>query len=170
MQVQVQVQPQQQQIQENTSQQQPVQQNTEQQIVQVCTSISIISLNLLIINFPNCWLLFSGADPGSAARSDAGPGSSSALWLPSTATRCDYCTADSVWGAYRRAAPTSKYKTNSQDCKYLVSHFEFNIFHLYTGISCKRSWWQLLQGDSRSKFRQWGPSLPPSIKTVQRGE
>lgn len=129
-----------------------------------------ISLNLLIINFPNCWLLFSGADPGSAARSDAGPGSSSALWLPSTATRCDYCTADSVWGAYRRAAPTSKYKTNSQDCKYLVSHFEFNIFHLYTGISCKRSWWQLLQGDSRSKFRQWGPSLPPSIKTVQKGE
>lgn len=94
MQVQVQVQPQQQQIQESTSQQQ----STEQQIVQVCISFTALHVTQSLgpLNVYLCSLL-SGADPGSAARSDAGSGSSSALWVTSAATGCDYSTADSAW-------------------------------------------------------------------------
>lgn len=114
-QVQVQVHPQQQQIQESTSQQQPAQQNTEQQIVQVCTFCYtfILCINKqkpnppFLLDFCTFFLLclFPGADPGPTARPDAGSGPPSALWLPSTATRCDDCTADSAWGTHWGTAP-----------------------------------------------------------------
>lgn len=73
---------------------------------------------------PSC--LFSGADPGPAAGSDAGAGSPSALWIPPTATRCDYCTADSAWGIDRGAASTGKYTNNKttlwQSCYFGIKN------------------------------------------------
>lgn len=123
MKVQVQVQPQQQ-IQESTSQQQSVQQNTEQQIVQVCVFIITLCCGFLLNLFSFILVplkfsiyLFSGPDPRSATRSDAGSGPPSALWLPSTASRCNNCTTDSAWGTHRGAAPTGALKetcTHSQ--------------------------------------------------------
>lgn len=184
MQVQVQVQPQQQQIQESTSQQQSVQQNTEQQIVQVCTFIAPLRrvCHLILFHFIQGPLnfglpsLFSGADPGPAARSDAGSGPPSTLWFPSTATRCDHCTADSARGTHRGAAPTGALKHahaqhNCRIANFVISQ-SLNLvtnYHIpHMSFSYKPSWWQLLQEDNRSKSRQSGLCHPPSSRTVQR--
>uniref|UniRef100_A0A3B4WS41 Glutamine rich 1 n=1 Tax=Seriola lalandi dorsalis TaxID=1841481 RepID=A0A3B4WS41_SERLL len=75
--VQVQVQPQQQQIQESTSQQQSVQQNTEQQIVQVCTfnaplccACHVIPFHFTLDTLHLGLSIFSGANSGPAAGSN----------------------------------------------------------------------------------------------------
>lgn len=73
-----------------------------------CTSCHLVLFQFTLHppNFGLSVISVSGTDSGPAARSDAGSGPPSALWFSSTTTRCDYCTANSAWGAHRGTAPT----------------------------------------------------------------